>query len=85
MLQWSTAGKGKRFCLIVHHTDSEREYAYDKESHVGRLDKALDEAASKGWTVVDMKQDWKAIYPQERWQYHTVFYKTIKVKLTAYD
>ena len=66
MLQWTTAGKGKRFGLIVHHTDSEREYAYDKESHVGRLDKALDEAASKGWTVVDMKQDWKAIYPQER-------------------
>jgi phosphoserine phosphatase len=66
MLQWTTAGKGKRFALIVHHTDSEREYAYDKESHVGRLDKALTEAANKGWTVVDMKQDWKAIYPQER-------------------
>jgi len=66
MLQWTTAGKGKRFALIVHHTDSEREYAYDKESHVGRLDKALTEAANKGWTVVDMKQDWKVIYPQER-------------------
>ena len=66
MLQWTTAGKGKRFALIVHHTDSEREYAYDKESHVGRLDKALTEAVNKGWTVVDMKQDWKVIYPQER-------------------
>jgi hypothetical protein len=66
MLQWTTAGKGKRFGLIVHHTDSEREYAYDKESYVGRLDKALTEAANNGWTVVDMKQDWKVIYPQER-------------------
>ena len=52
MLQWSTAGKGKRFCLIVHHTDSEREYAYDKESHVGRLDKALTEAKANEWIVV---------------------------------
>ena len=47
----------------MHHTDEEREWAYDHESHIGRLDKALDEAAAKGWTVVDMKGDWKVIYP----------------------
>jgi hypothetical protein len=63
MIQWTTAGSGARFALIVHHTDSEREWAYDRQSHVGRLDKALDEAKAKGWTVVDMKKDWKAIYP----------------------
>jgi hypothetical protein len=63
MIQWTTAGSGARFGLIVHHTDSEREWAYDRQSHVGRLDKALDEAKAKGWTVVDMKKNWKAIYP----------------------
>jgi phosphoserine phosphatase len=66
MLQWTTAGKGKRFALIVHHTDSEREYAYDKESHVGRLDKALDEAKANEWIVVSMKKDWKVIYPFQK-------------------
>jgi phosphoserine phosphatase len=63
MLQWTMAGDGLRFGLIVHHTDSEREWAYDRESHIGRLDKALDEAQERGWTVVDMKQDWKVIFP----------------------
>ena len=63
MLQWTTAGSGARFALIVHHTDAEREWAYDRQSHVGRLDKALDEATAKGWTVVSMKNDWKTIYP----------------------
>lgn len=63
MLQWTTAGPGMRFGLIVHHTDAEREYAYDRQSHIGKLDKALDEAAAKGWTVVDMKADWKVIFP----------------------
>lgn len=63
MLQWTTAGKGARFGLLVHHTDAEREWAYDKDSSVGRLDKALTEAQAKGWTVVDMKRDWKVIYP----------------------
>lgn len=62
MLQWTTAGSGKRFGLIVHHTDAEREYAYDRDSKVGRLDKALDEAVEKKWTVVDMKNDWKQIF-----------------------
>jgi phosphoserine phosphatase len=66
MLQWTTAGKGPRFALLVHHTDAEREWAYDRKSPVGRLDKALDEAAAKGWTVVDMKHDWKIIYPFEK-------------------
>ncbi|MCP5488380.1 MAG: META domain-containing protein [Verrucomicrobia bacterium] len=63
MLQWTSAGEGLRFCLYVHHTDGEREWAYDRESHVGRLDKGLDEAMAKGWTVADMKMDWNRIYP----------------------
>jgi len=63
MLQWTTAAPGARFGLIVHHTDSKREWAYDRQSHVGQLDKALDEAKAKGWIVVDMKNDWKVIYP----------------------
>jgi phosphoglycolate phosphatase-like HAD superfamily hydrolase len=63
MLQWTTAGKGARLALIVHHTDADREWAYNRKSSVGRLDKALDEAKAKGWTVVDMKNDWKAIFP----------------------
>ncbi len=65
MLQLTAAGKGPRFCLLVHHTDANREWAYDRDSHIGRLDKALDEARDRGWTVVDMKQDWRAIYPRE--------------------
>lgn len=64
MLQWTTlATEGKHFAGIVHHTDGEREFAYDRESHVGRLDKALIEAEQYGWTVVDMKKEWKVIYP----------------------
>ena len=63
MLQWTAAGSGLRFMGLVHHTDAEREWAYDRTSHLGRLDKALDEAQAKGWTVVDMKQDWKTIFP----------------------
>lgn len=62
MLQWATSGDGLRFGLIVHHTDSEREWAYDRQSHIGKLDKSLDEAKSKGWTLVDMKRDWRTIY-----------------------
>ncbi|GAA5121286.1 haloacid dehalogenase-like hydrolase [Luteolibacter yonseiensis] len=63
MLQWTMAGDGPRFALLVHHTDAEREWAYDRTSHIGKLDKALDEATAKGWTVVDMKADWSAIFP----------------------
>jgi phosphoserine phosphatase len=63
MLQWTTAGDGPRFALYVHHTDAAREWAYDRESHIGKLDKGLDEARAKGWTVVDMKRDWKVVFP----------------------
>ncbi|MNP08343.1 hypothetical protein D3C76_1004080 [compost metagenome] len=63
MLQWTMAGKGRRFAGLVHHTDAKREWAYDRESKVGRLDKALDEAKSKNWTVVDMATEWKQVYP----------------------
>jgi phosphoglycolate phosphatase-like HAD superfamily hydrolase len=66
MLQWTAAGDGARFMGIVRHTDGEREWAYDRQSSIGRLDKALDEATQKGWTVVDMKQDWKVIYPFQK-------------------
>ena len=66
MLQLTTAGSGARFALIVHHTDAEREWAYDRTSSIGKLDKALDEAQAKGWTVVNMKDDWKRVFPFER-------------------
>lgn len=62
MLQWTASGSGQRFMGIIHHTDAEREWEYDRNSPVGRLDKALDEAQAKGWTVVDMKKDWKRIF-----------------------
>jgi len=65
MLQWTASNNLKSFMLYVHHTDSIREWAYDRESHIGRLDKGLDEANEKGWTVVDMEKDWKVIYPFE--------------------
>jgi len=66
MLQWTTAGARARFALIVRHTDAEREWAYDRQSGIGRLDKALDEAKATGWTVVDMKRDWSVIFPFEK-------------------
>ena len=62
MLEWTAAGDGPRFMGLVHHTDAEREYAYDRKSHVGQLDKAWDEAVARKWTVVDMKKDWKQIF-----------------------
>jgi hypothetical protein len=65
MLQWTAAGGGPRFMGLVHHTDAEREWAYDRTSHIGKLDKALDEANAKGWAVVDMKKDWKRVFPFE--------------------
>ena len=65
MLEWTCTPPGARLCLLVHHTDAEREWAYDRTSRVGRLDKALDEATAKGWTIVDMKQDWKTVFPRE--------------------
>lgn len=63
MLQWTTSGPGRRLGLIVHHTDGEREVAYDRESPIGRLDEALDEASDRGWVVMDMKRDWETIFP----------------------
>ena len=66
MLQWTMAGNGPRFALFVHHTDAEREWAYDRKSHIGKLDKGLDEAKKMGWTVVDMRKDWKLIYPTNK-------------------
>jgi phosphoglycolate phosphatase-like HAD superfamily hydrolase len=63
LLRWTTAGKGPRLGLIVHHTDADREYAYDRESHIGRLDRALSEAPDRGWQVVDIKNDWAQIFP----------------------
>ncbi len=65
MLQWTDAGQGLNLIGLVHHTDAEREWAYDRDSHVGRLDQALTEAEKNGWTVVDMKNDWEIIYPAE--------------------
>jgi len=65
MLEWTAAGDGPRFMGLVHHTDGEREWAYDRQSHIGKLDKALDEALSKGWTVVDMKRDWGRVFAFE--------------------
>ena len=67
MLDWTTAGEGPRFGLIVHHTDAEREYAYDRNGFgpVGRLDKALEMRRATGWVVVDMKNDWKEVFPPE--------------------
>jgi phosphoserine phosphatase len=66
MLQWTTAAPGARFGSIIHHTDADREWAYDRESRCGKLDKALELVPVNGWTVVDMKKDWKVIYPFQK-------------------
>jgi phosphoglycolate phosphatase-like HAD superfamily hydrolase len=66
MLEDVAAGSGPRLVLLLHHTDAEREWAYDRQSKVGKLDKGLDEANAKGWTVVDMKADWKTVFPPEK-------------------
>ncbi len=66
MLQWTAAGSGPRFMGLIHHTDADREWAYDRASSVGQLDKALDEAKAKGWTVVNMKADWKRVFAFEK-------------------
>jgi hypothetical protein len=66
MLQWTMAGDGARFALLVHHTDAEREWAYDRTSHIGKLDEAWDEAIAKGWTVVDMQKDWRTVFPGQK-------------------
>ena len=66
MLQYTCAGSGARLCAYIHHTDADREWAYDRTSSIGRLDTGLDESKAKGWTVVDMKTDWKTIYPGQQ-------------------
>ncbi|WP_390620379.1 HAD family hydrolase [Stieleria varia] len=63
MLQWTTAGDGPRFGMLIHHTDADRESAYDRESSIGKLERGLDDARAKGWVLVDMKQDWSKIFP----------------------
>jgi len=63
MIEYTVAGEGRRLGLFVHHTDAAREYAYDRESHVGTLDKALDQADANGWIIVDMRKDWKKVFP----------------------
>jgi phosphoglycolate phosphatase-like HAD superfamily hydrolase len=65
MLQWTCNTPGLRLCLFVHHTDGAREWAYDRNSHIGKLDEGLDEASDRGWTVVDMRNDWKKVFPFE--------------------
>lgn len=64
MLDWATSGDGPRLGLIVHHTDGEREFAYDRESHVGQLVRGLDEGPDKGWLIVDMAEDWEQVFPE---------------------
>ncbi|HEY2797367.1 MAG TPA: HAD family hydrolase [Thermoanaerobaculia bacterium] len=66
MLEWTAAGSGTRFMALVHHTDAEREWAYDRRSHIGKLDKAWDEAVQRGWIVVDMKKDWNKVFAFEK-------------------
>jgi phosphoserine phosphatase len=66
MIEYVKAGKGRRLGLFVHHTDAEREYAYDRKSHVGTLNKALDQAAGNDWIIVDMKRDWNQIFPKKK-------------------
>ncbi len=63
MLEWTTSGTGPRLGLLLHHDDGEREFAYDRKSHVGRLDRGLDEASRRGWHVVSMRSDWRTVYP----------------------
>ncbi|WP_339633747.1 HAD family hydrolase [Bizionia echini] len=66
MLQWTDSNRYKSFQLYLHHTDADREWAYDRDSHIGKLDQGLDEAREKGWTVINMKEDWKIIYPFQK-------------------
>ena len=66
MIQYTMAGEGRRLGLFVHHTDAEREYAYDRTSHVGTLDKVLDRAKANDWIIVDMKNDWNKVFPSQK-------------------
>ena len=66
MLEWTTAGAGPRLAVIVHHDDAAREFAYDRDSHIGKLRRGLDEGPGRGWSIVSMKNDWKAVYPDPK-------------------
>jgi phosphoserine phosphatase len=66
MLEWVTSAPGARLGLLVHHDDGEREWAYDRKSHIGRLDRGLDEGPRRGWTITSMKKEWNTIYPAPR-------------------
>ncbi len=66
MLEWTTSAQGPRLGVIVHHTDTDREWAYDRDSHIGQLARGLDEGPKRGWVIVDMKQDWKVIHPLQK-------------------
>ena len=66
MLEWTTAGAGPRLAAIVHHDDAAREFAYDRDSHIGKLRRGLDEGPGRGWSIVSMKNDWKAVYPDPK-------------------
>ncbi len=63
MLQWTAGGSGARLQVLIHHTDEAREWSYDRDSHIGRLDQIWDIAVERGWTVIDMRRDWRQIYP----------------------
>jgi hypothetical protein len=63
MLEWTTSGDGPRLGMILHHTDADREWAYDRDSHIGKLDRGLDEATERNWILIDMTKEWKEIYP----------------------
>ena len=65
MLEWSTAGDGPRLGILIHHDDAEREYAYDRDSHIGKLERGLDEADARGWQIVSMRDDWIKMFPAE--------------------
>jgi hypothetical protein len=65
MLEYTMAGEGPRFAMLVHHTDAEREFAYDRDSHIGKLERGLDEGPQRGWLIVDMAQDWNTIWPAD--------------------
>lgn len=64
MLQWTLAGEGRRLAMLAHHTDAEREYAYDRDTPFGALARGLDAAASGGWQIIDMKNDWAVMFPE---------------------
>jgi len=65
MLQWTTVGRAPSLGMLVHHDDAGREYAYDRDTHVGKLAQALDSAGPEGWVVISMKKDWKRVFPDE--------------------